>query len=101
MDLEHPSITKTLKEGYPDGAGKPQYKNYIQDKYNTNNFIRIYERKRKEGKDPIESYTYASGKLAFDANGDFELLQELYFHFINDDLEDFQDELKRSEGLFK
>ena len=36
MDLEHPSITRTLKEGYPDGTGKPQYTNntnldYIKD----------------------------------------------------------------------
>lgn len=92
MDLEHPSISKTLKEGYPDGTGKPKYKNNIQTKHNTNNFIRIYDQKRKEGRNPIESYTYASGKLAFDANGDFELLQDLYFHFVKDDFRDFPSE---------
>src|SRR5699024_7285915 len=35
MDLEHPSISKTLKEGYPDGAGKPLYKNYTCADYST------------------------------------------------------------------
>src|SRR5690625_1841117 len=37
MDLEHPAISRTLKTGYPDGAGKPTNKNisnldYIKDK---------------------------------------------------------------------
>lgn len=27
MDLEHPAISRTLKEGYPDGTGKPTNKN--------------------------------------------------------------------------
>src|SRR5699024_7990228 len=36
MDLEHPSISKTLKEGYPDGAGKPLYKNNLCADYSTN-----------------------------------------------------------------
>lgn len=34
MDLEHPAISRTLKEGYPDDAGKPQYKNNIHPDYN-------------------------------------------------------------------
>src|SRR5699024_831907 len=35
MDLEHPSISKTLKEGDPDGVGKPLYKNYTCADYST------------------------------------------------------------------
>jgi len=34
MDLEHPAISRTLKEGYPDGAGKPQQKNTNPFYYN-------------------------------------------------------------------
>src|SRR5699024_2185100 len=34
MDLEHPAISRTLKEGYPDGAGKPQQKNTNLPNYN-------------------------------------------------------------------
>lgn len=45
MDLEHPAISKTLKEGYPDDAGKPQYKNNIHPDYN-----RVKEEKQMNDK---------------------------------------------------
>lgn len=34
MDLQHPSITRTLKEGYPDGTGKPQQTITVNPNFN-------------------------------------------------------------------
>lgn len=65
-----------------------------------NKFIDIYEEKRRNGSTELEAYTYASGKLAFHSDRDFDLLQDLYFHFMGDlrenvfeELEELEDEL--------
>lgn len=34
MDLEYPAISRTLKEGYPDGTGKPQQTITVNPNYN-------------------------------------------------------------------
>jgi len=65
-----------------------------------NPFIDMYEERRRNGSNEIEAYTYASGKLAFHSDRDFDLLQDLYFHFVSDlrenvfeEMEDLKDEL--------
>lgn len=65
-----------------------------------NQFIDIYEEKRRNGSNEIEAYTYASGKLAFHSDRDFDLLQDLYFHYVADlsenvdlELEELKNEL--------
>lgn len=59
-----------------------------------NQFIDIYEEKRRDGSNGIEAYTYASGKLAFHSDRDFDLLQDLYFHFVSDYRDGFDQELE-------
>lgn len=65
-----------------------------------NPFIDMYEEKRRNGSNEIEAYTYASGKLAFHSDRDFDLLQDLYFHYVADlsenvdlELEELKNEL--------
>ena len=65
-----------------------------------NPFIDMYEEKRRNGSNEIEAYTYASGKLAFHSDADFDLLQDLYFHYVADlsenvdlELEELKNEL--------
>lgn len=67
---------------------------------NVNEFIDIYEEKRRNGSSEIEAYTYASGKLAFHSDRDFDLLQDLYFHFVDDLRENVFGELEELKDEF-
>lgn len=97
MDLEHPDITRTLRTGYPNKEKAPieiGAEENTQVDYNTNKYIEIYEDQRDGGKDPLEAYSYASGKLAFDSDSDMYTLQNLYFHYVKDLSDDLDEILK-------
>src|SRR5690625_1876589 len=77
MDLEHPSITKTLKEGYPDGAGKPLYKNYTCADYSTNGD----ENKMQK---TLDDLVFDVFQLCMEGNLDFKYQANIYFIDVYD-----------------
>lgn len=58
-----------------------------------NPFIKMYDEQRQIGKSTLNSYVFASGKLAF-KNGTNNQLQELYFHYVKDAANTFVDEME-------
>lgn len=85
MDLEHPAITKTLKTGYPDDAGKPTNKIY---------YTPDYSRDEEETQMEFEDYTIRElldmdAKITIDLfSGTKEKALSIVEKFKIDDIED-------------